>query len=156
MSNVPALSLRRRMVGLAGSGTVATLILLLFALWVVFAITIGDRFFSVSTLQSMAFQMPELGILSLAMMLALLSGGLNLSIIATANLSGLTIAFLLTRYIPGSQGLAWVGIQVFAIAAGFAVAPMNSEGAPFSSFPARSRPSLRPRAIRSNSSVVRS
>ncbi|MCK1482881.1 ABC transporter permease [Bradyrhizobium sp. 193] len=124
MSNAPALSLRRRMVGLASSGTVATLILLLFALWVVFAITIGDRFFSVNTLQSMAFQMPELGILSLAMMLALLSGGLNLSIIATANLSGLTIAFLLTRYIPGSQGLAWVGIQVFAIAAGFAVAAL--------------------------------
>jgi len=56
------------------------------------------------------------------MMLALLSGGLNLSIIATANLSGLTIAFLLTRYIPGSHGLAWVGIQVLAITAGFAVA----------------------------------
>jgi simple sugar transport system permease protein len=124
MSNAPALSLRQRMVGLAGSGTVATLVLLLLALWVVFAIAIGDRFFSVNTLQSMAFQMPELGILSLAMMLALLSGGLNLSIIATANLSGLTIAFLLTRYIPGSQGLAWVGIQVLAIAAGFAVAAL--------------------------------
>jgi simple sugar transport system permease protein len=73
MSNAPALSLRQRMVGFAGSGTVATLILLLLALWVVFAIAIGDRFFSVNTLQSMAFQMPELGILSLAMMLALLS-----------------------------------------------------------------------------------
>jgi len=124
MSNAPALSLRRRMVGLAGSGTVATLTLLLVALWVAFAIMIGDRFFSVNTLQSMAFQMPELGILSLAMMLALLSGGLNLSIIATANLSGLTIAFLLTHYIPGSQGFAWVGIQVLAIAAGFAVAAL--------------------------------
>ena len=108
MSDAPALSLRRRMARLANSGTIATLILLLVALWVVFAITIGDRFFSVNTLQSIAFQMPELGILSLAMMLALLSGGLNLSIIATANLAGLTIAFLLTHYIPGSQGIAWV------------------------------------------------
>jgi simple sugar transport system permease protein len=106
MSDAPTLSLRRRIVHLAGSGTIATLILLLVALWVVFAIAIGDRFFSVNTLQSIAFQMPELGILSLAMMLALLSGGLNLSIIATANLSGLTIAFLLTHYIPGSQGVA--------------------------------------------------
>ena len=102
MRDAPALSLRRRIVHLAGSGTIATLVLLLIALWVVFAIAIGDRFFSVNTLQSMAFQMPELGILSLAMMLALLSGGLNLSIIATANLSGLTIAFLLARYIPAS------------------------------------------------------
>jgi simple sugar transport system permease protein len=105
-----------------GGGTVGTLTLLLVSLWVVFALAIGDRFFSVNTLQSMAFQMPELGILSLAMMLALLSGGLNLSIIATANLSGLTIAFLLTRLVPGSEGIAWVGWQLLAIAAGFAVA----------------------------------
>ena len=105
-----------------GGGTVGTLTLLLMSLWIVFALAIGDRFFSANTLQSMAFQMPELGILSLAMMLALLSGGLNLSIIATANLTGLTIAFLLTRYVPGSEGIAWVGWQLLAVAAGFAVA----------------------------------
>ncbi len=40
----------------------------------------------------MAFQLPELGLLSLAMMVALLSGGLDLSIIATANLSALAVA----------------------------------------------------------------
>jgi simple sugar transport system permease protein len=124
MSGVPALSLRGRMVRLAGSGTIATLVLLLVALSTVFAIAVGDRFFSANTLQSIAFQMPELGILSLAMMLALLSGGLNLSIIATANLAGLTIAFVLKRYIPGSEGIAWVGVQVLAIAAGFAVAAL--------------------------------
>jgi simple sugar transport system permease protein len=124
MSEAPVMTLRRRMARLIGSGTIATLALLLIALWVVFAIAIGDRFFSVNTLQSMAFQMPELGILSLAMMLALLSGGLNLSIIATANLAGLTIAFVLTRYIPGSEGIAWVGVQLLAIAAGFAVAAL--------------------------------
>ena len=124
MSDAPGRSLCGRMVRLAGSGTIATLILLLVALWTVFAIAIGDRFFSVNTLQSIAFQMPELGILSLAMMLALLSGGLNLSIIATANLAGLTIAFVLTRCIPGSEGLVWVGVQALAIAAGFAVAAL--------------------------------
>jgi ribose/xylose/arabinose/galactoside ABC-type transport system permease subunit len=107
-----------------GSGTIGTLAPLLLALWAGFAMTIGDRFFSVNTLQSMAFQMPELGILSLAMMLALLSGGLNLSIIATANLTGLTIAFLLTRYIPGTEGIAWVGVQMAALAAGFVVAAL--------------------------------
>ena len=124
MSDAPGRSLCGRMVRLAGSGTIATLIVFLVALWTVFAIAIGDRFFSVNTLQSIAFQMPELGILSLAMMLALLSGGLNLSIIATANLAGLTIAFVLTRYIPGSEGITWVGVQVLAIAAGFAVAAL--------------------------------
>jgi len=124
MSKAPVMTLLGRIARQVGSGTIATLALLLLALWAVFAIAIGDRFFSVNTLQSMAFQMPELGILSLAMMLALLSGGLNLSIIATANLAGLTIAFVLTRYIPGSEGIAWVGWQVLAIASGFAVAAL--------------------------------
>jgi simple sugar transport system permease protein len=124
MSEAPVISLRGRIARVIGGGTIATLVVLLLALWAVFAIVIGDRFFSVNTLQSMAFQMPELGILSLAMMLALLSGGLNLSIIATANLAGLTIAFVLTRTIPGSEGVAWIGWQVLAIASGFVVAAL--------------------------------
>jgi simple sugar transport system permease protein len=124
MNKSPLAALFRRMSRGVGSGTVATLAPLLLALWAGFAIVIGDRFFSIDTLQSMAFQMPELGILSLAMMLALLSGGLNLSIIATANLTGLTIAFLLTRHIPGTDGIAWVGVQVVALLAGFAVAAL--------------------------------
>ena len=124
MKKAPVMTLLGRIARQVGSGTIATLALLLLALWGVFAIAIGDRFFSVNTLQSMAFQMPELGILSLAMMLALLSGGLNLSIIATANLAGLTIAFVLTRYIPGSEGMAWVGLQVLAIGSGFGVAAL--------------------------------
>jgi ribose/xylose/arabinose/galactoside ABC-type transport system permease subunit len=124
MSEAPVISLRGRIARVIGGGTIATLVVLLLALWAVFAIVIGDRFFSVNTLQSMAFQMPELGILSLAMMLALLSGGLNLSIIATANLAGLTIAFVLTRTIPGSAGVAWIGWQVLAIASGFVVAAL--------------------------------
>ena len=45
MRDAPALSLRRRIVHLAGSGTIGTLVLLLIALWVMFAIAIGDRFF---------------------------------------------------------------------------------------------------------------
>jgi len=124
MKKSPVVSVVRRMARQVGSGTIGTLAPLLLALWVGFAVTIGDRFFSVNTLQSMAFQMPELGILSLAMMLALLSGGLNLSIIATANLTGLTIAFLLTRYIPSTEGIAWVGVQMAALAAGFVVAAL--------------------------------
>src|ERR1700759_5766835 len=58
------------------------------------------------------------------MMLSWLSGGVHLSIIATANLSGLTIEFLLTRYIPGTDGIAWVGVQAVALVAGFAVAAL--------------------------------
>ena len=107
---------------LARGGAVPTLSLVLAALLIVFGLALGERLFSVGVLQSMAFQLPELGILSLAMMVALLSGGLNLSIIATANLCALTMAFVLTRQMPGAEGFMWGGWQVIAVASGFAVA----------------------------------
>ena len=45
-------------------------------------------FLQLGTMQSMMFQLPELGLLSLAMAIPLISGGLNLAIIATANQAG--------------------------------------------------------------------
>ena len=103
-------------------GAVPMLSLVLLALVVVFGLLLGERIVGVGALQSMAFQLPELGILSLAMMVALLSGGLNLSIIATANLCVLTMAWVLTTQVPGAHGLMWGGWQVIAVLAGVAVA----------------------------------
>jgi simple sugar transport system permease protein len=103
-------------------GPVTVLSLVLVALLVVFGLLLGDQLFSAGTLQSMAFQLPELGILSLAMMVALLSGGLNLSIIATANLCALTMAWVLTTHVPGAHGFMWGAWQVIAVLAGIAVA----------------------------------
>jgi simple sugar transport system permease protein len=103
-------------------GAASMLMLVLAALLLVFWLLLGDQLFHVGALQSMAFQLPELGILSLAMMVALLSGGLNLSIIATANLCALTMAWVLTTHASGAEGFAWGGWQIVAIVAGFAVA----------------------------------
>lgn len=106
----------------AVSGTNAGLGALLAALILVFTLVIGENFFSVAALRSMALQIPELGILSLAMMITLLAGGLNLAIIATANLCALTIAYILNLTVPGSEGFMWGAWQVVAVLAGFAVA----------------------------------
>ena len=57
----------------------------------------GSQFFKIQNIQSMAFQMPELGILSLAMMIAMLTGGINLSIISSANLTSIVIALFLSH-----------------------------------------------------------
>ncbi len=103
-------------------GAVQMLTLVLVALLLVFGLLLGGQLFNAGALQSIAFQLPELGILSLAMMVALLSGGLNLSIVATANLCALTMAWVLTTHVPGSQGFMWVAWQVIAILAGIAVA----------------------------------
>jgi simple sugar transport system permease protein len=110
------------LLSLGGFGTNMRLVTLIIAVVAVFGLVIGDSLFTTQVLQSIAFQIPELGILSLAMMITLLSGGINLSIISTANLCALTMGFVLTRFVPGSEGVAWGLWQVAAVGAGFAVA----------------------------------
>jgi simple sugar transport system permease protein len=97
---------------------------LLAALSIVFGAFVGDRLFGEFGLRSMAYQLPELGLLSLAMMVALLSGGLDLSIIATANLAALTTAAVLKAAPVDAVGLALVAIEGGAVLAGLTVAAL--------------------------------
>ena len=86
--------MRRGTVGLGG-------LLALLALLVVFFSAVEPATFPRgTTLQAMMFQVPELGLLSLAMAVPLISGGINLAIIATANLSGLLMAWILVAVMP--------------------------------------------------------
>jgi simple sugar transport system permease protein len=97
---------------------------LLAALSIVFGAFVGDRLFGEFGLRSMAYQLPELGLLSLAMMVALLSGGLDLSIIATANLAALTTAAVLKASPADAVGLALLAIEGGAVLAGLTVAAL--------------------------------
>ena len=92
-------------------------LLLLIALGIAaFSLLLPGRFLTGSTFMSMAFQLPELGLLTLAMFIAILSGGLNLCIIATANLTALFIAWVLLRWMPADAGtgmqLLWLFIAL--------------------------------------------
>ncbi len=58
----------------------------------------ADNFLSLATFGSVAFQLPELGLLTLAMLLPLLTGGINLSVTFAANLSGLAAAWVLQAH----------------------------------------------------------
>ena len=51
-----------------------------------------DKFLTVTNIRSMAFQLPEFGILTLAMMVPILTGGINLSLVTTATLGGVVSA----------------------------------------------------------------
>jgi simple sugar transport system permease protein len=59
------------------------------------AVSAPGLFWSLSNLSSIGFQMPELGLLTLAVALTLISGGINLATVATANFAGFLMAFLL-------------------------------------------------------------
>ncbi|WP_320128675.1 ABC transporter permease [uncultured Sphaerochaeta sp.] len=56
-------------------------------------------FLSKFNLQSMAFQVPEFGILALGMMVTIITGGIDLSIIANANLSGIFASLVMYKYL---------------------------------------------------------
>jgi simple sugar transport system permease protein len=98
------------------------LVVLLAALTGLFSLILPGQFFRTANLQSIAFQVPELGLLSIAMMIPMLSGGINLAIIATANLAGILTAYILTRFIPaGAVGAVPVLVIVIALAVGLAL-----------------------------------
>ena len=99
--------------------TITLLGVLIVVAVIIFSLLTPSRFLSGDTVRAMAFQMPELGILSLAMMVPLISGGLNLAIIATANLSALVMAAILTHLIqPSSSPLAMTAAILIALLAG--------------------------------------
>ncbi|SNY92233.1 simple sugar transport system permease protein [Cohaesibacter sp. ES.047] len=77
----------------------------------------SPKFLMPANLESMGFQMPLLGLLTLAMVAPVISGGLNLAVIYTANISGLTLAWVLIQF-----GGPDAGIEAFIIGCIAAVA----------------------------------
>jgi simple sugar transport system permease protein len=77
-------------------GSEITWLLGFFAIVLIGFSAFAPRFLSAANFGSIAFQLPELGLLTLAMLIPIISGGLNLAIIYTANICGLTLAYILT------------------------------------------------------------
>jgi simple sugar transport system permease protein len=101
----------RDLVGLVG---------VLFAVFLVMWALNPERFVTANNLRSMAFQLPEIGLLTLGMMVAMLHGGINLSIVGLANLTGITVALVLHALVPqGAGGGASWQLGIVAVAAGF-------------------------------------
>ncbi|MGE4800611.1 ABC transporter permease [Yersinia hibernica] len=76
------------------------LVALLVLVAVVFSLLIPQVFWSAANFQSIASQIPVAGVLTLAMAITMLTGGINLSIIATANASALVMAWVCTQLEP--------------------------------------------------------
>ena len=73
-------------------------------LFVVFSLLLPGKFLTVINMQSMAVQLPEFGILAFAIMITMLTGGIDLSIVGTANLSAIVAAMILTS-LTGDAGV---------------------------------------------------
>lgn len=94
----------------------AGLAALLAALLIAFSAFVPG-FASVGTLQSFMYQLPLLGLLSLAMVVPLITGGLNLAIIATTNQCALLMVWIMRTAMPADAGM---GTTLAVIALAFA------------------------------------
>ncbi len=79
------------------------LLVIAVVIFVAFSVLLPGKFLSVRNLQSMAVQFPEFGILAFAIMLTMLTGGIDLSIVGAANLAAIVAAWILTR-LGGDNG----------------------------------------------------
>jgi simple sugar transport system permease protein len=106
-----------RRLRLGSPGATVGLLGLLAALLIAFAVLQPGRFLTAATAQSMMFQLPELGLLALAMAIPLISGGLNLAIIATANQCALLMAWIMKAAATGAgpgEVFAFVALALLA------------------------------------------
>lgn len=82
--------------GLKRDTNISVLLVVFIVITSVLWFMLKDRFFSTNNFQSMAFQISEFGFLAIAMSLAMLTGGIDLSIVANAGLSGIVAAFVMS------------------------------------------------------------
>ena len=80
-------------------------LIVLIVIWMIFiAITRFGKFYTFLNFQTMASQFPEFGLMSLGVMLCMLTGGIDLSVVGIANMTSIFVAFLLLS-LTGEGGL---------------------------------------------------
>ena len=83
----------------------ARLLLMLLITLAGLAIATGGSFLSVNQMQLVAYLFPEMGVMSLGMMLAMISGGIDLTVVAVADLTGILSCLLLKAMMPADAFL---------------------------------------------------
>ena len=110
----------------------ARLVIVFLLLLIFFAAVRPGPFFAVRTWQSMAVQFPEFGLMSLGVMFTMFTAGIDLSVVAIANVTGICAALTLRATLTGPATASSMGMAVL-IALG--VALVLTEGKPVSGLP---------------------
>jgi simple sugar transport system permease protein len=115
--------------GLLADRKVTQLMAITAATFIIFSVISRDIFFSSANFTSMAYQIPEIAILSIAVMLSMLTGGIDLSIVSVSNAAALVAAWIMTNKMGDSDTLStsWILIACIAgILVGLAAGAINS------------------------------
>ena len=88
-------------------------IILMIVLWSTFmALTKFEKFYTLINFQTMASQFPEFGLMALGIMLCMLTGGIDLSVVGVANLTSILMALLMKNLELENGGLAFYVIPM--------------------------------------------
>jgi simple sugar transport system permease protein len=115
--------------GLLADRKVTQLMAITAVTFIIFSVISRDIFFSSANFTSMAYQIPEIAILSIAVMLSMLTGGIDRSIVAVSNAAALVAAWIMTSKMGDSETLStsWILIACIAgIIVGLAAGAINS------------------------------
>jgi len=112
--------------GLLADRKITQLLAITIGTLVIFSFLSPNIFFSPNNFKSMSYQVPEIAILSIAVMLSMLTGGIDLSIVSISNAAALVAAWVMTSHseTTGTESLMWIviacalGILVGLIAGG--------------------------------------
>jgi simple sugar transport system permease protein len=99
-----------------------SLLILLVAIVVIMSVLNPRRFPTLMNLISMSYQLPIIAFLSIGMAITMLSGGINLAIIATANFSGIVTVLFLQELAGEAMTKASVFVTLLAMGGGLAAA----------------------------------
>ncbi|WP_299154359.1 ABC transporter permease [uncultured Tateyamaria sp.] len=113
--------MRKLFQGWSGDRIELTAMVAFLALSVLCFAGIAPNFLSVGIFRSMAFQLPELGLLTLAMFIPIIAGGLNLAVTFTANICGLAAAFIVQKFLLENGGLALPIALIVAVLTGLVI-----------------------------------
>lgn len=91
---------------------VTRLFVILLTLVAFFLIVRTDNFVSFGTWQSMGIQFPEFGLMALGVMITMITGGIDLSVVGIANMTSIAAASIMLAMVPpdATGGQATVGI----------------------------------------------
>ena len=102
------------------ASTNRSLVIILVGIVLLMSLLNPMRFPTLGNLISMSYQLPIIAFLAIGMMISMLSGGINLAIVATANFTGIITVLLLQAMAGKATADAGVGISLVAMAGGLA------------------------------------
>ena len=101
------------------NSTIFNLAIIFALVFTIFSIIAPNEFLSIKNFQAIAYKIPEFGLLTLAMLLPMIAGGINLSTIASTGMIGVICSKILTTFLskdaPDSTIIIWV-ISIVLIA----------------------------------------